>query len=67
METAIISKKYQVVIPQRIRKAMRLVPGQKVQMLLCGDQIELVPEKSIQEMRGFLKGISADVEREGGC
>lgn len=67
METAIISRKYQVVIPQRIRKAMRLAPGQKVQMLLCGDRIELIPEKSIQEMRGFLKGISTDVEQEGGC
>jgi AbrB family looped-hinge helix DNA binding protein len=64
VERATISRKYQVIIPQRIRKAMQLAPGQKVQMLLCGDRIELIPEKSIQEMRGFLKGINTNFERD---
>ena len=29
-----------------------------------GDRLELVPQKKISEMRGFLKGVSTDVERE---
>ncbi|CAK8719907.1 hypothetical protein KKHLCK_09090 [Candidatus Electrothrix laxa] len=65
MDTVTISPKYQVVIPQRIRKAMQLVPGQKVQVVLYGNRIELIPEKSIKEMRGFLKGINIDSQREG--
>ncbi len=65
MDTVTISPKYQVVIPQRIRKAMQLVPGQKVQVVLYGNRIELVPEKNIKEMRGFLKGINIEFQREG--
>ncbi|MCI5146141.1 MAG: AbrB/MazE/SpoVT family DNA-binding domain-containing protein [Candidatus Electrothrix sp. AR3] len=65
MDTVTISSKYQVVIPQRIRKAMQLVPGQKVQVVLYGNRIELVPEKNIKEMRGFLKGINIEFQREG--
>ncbi len=64
MDTVTISPKYQVVIPQKIRKAMQLVPGQKVQVVLYGNRIELVPEKNIKEMRGFLKGINTDFQRE---
>ena len=65
MDTVTISPKYQVVIPQQIRKAMQLVPGQKVQVVLYGNRIELVPEKNIKEMRGFLKGINTEFQREG--
>lgn len=65
MDTVTISPKYQIVIPQRIRKAMQLVPGQKVQIVLYGNRIELVPEKNIKEMRGFLKGINTEFQRDG--
>ena len=65
MDTVTISPKYQIVIPQRIRKAMQLVPGQKVQVVLYGNRIELVPEKNIKEMHGFLKGINTEFQREG--
>ncbi|MGX9728024.1 MAG: AbrB/MazE/SpoVT family DNA-binding domain-containing protein [Candidatus Electronema sp. VV] len=64
MDTATISKNYQVLIPQRIRKAMRLAPGQKMQILLYGNRIELIPEHDIRTMRGFLKGINTDFKRD---
>ena len=64
MEKVTISPKYQVVIPQRIRNAMQLFPGQKVQVIMYGNRIELVPEKNIKDMRGFLKGINIEFKRE---
>jgi AbrB family looped-hinge helix DNA binding protein len=64
MEKVTISPKYQVVIPQRIRNAMKLFPGQKVQVILYGNRIELVPEKNIKDMRGFLKGINIEFNRD---
>ena len=64
MEKVTISPKYQVVIPQSIRNAMQLFPGQKVQVIMYGNRIELVPEKNITEMRGFLKGINIECKRE---
>jgi AbrB family looped-hinge helix DNA binding protein len=59
-----ISPKYQVVIPREIREALQLKPGQRVQVLAYGNRIELIPEKSIPEMRGFLKGIKTHFDRE---
>lgn len=64
MSSVIISPKYQVVIPKKIRDSMQLKPGQKVQIILYGNRIELIPERKISEMRGFLKGINTKIERE---
>lgn len=65
MSSVKISPKYQVVIPRKIRDSLQLKSGQKVQVMLYGNRIELIPERSISEMRGFLKGINTQIEREG--
>lgn len=64
MEAVKISPKFQVVIPREVRERLHLVPGQRMQVLAYGNRIELIPEKDILEMRGFLKGIDTTVERE---
>ena len=64
MEAVTISPKYQVVIPRKIREALNLKPGLKVQVLAYGNRIELIPLRKLSEMRGFLKGIDTDVDRE---
>ncbi len=64
MYTITVSPKFQVVIPQAIRKSLELQPGQKVQAILYENRIELIPIKPVQSMRGFLKGIDTTVERE---
>lgn len=65
MESVTISRKFQVLIPRNVRNSLKLSPGQKVQIILYGDRIELIPEKEIAEMRGFLKGINTEINREG--
>ena len=64
MEEVKISPKYQVVIPKKLREALNLSPGQKVQMVAFEDRIEMIPVRKISEMKGFLKGIETTVERE---
>ena len=64
METVTVSPKFQVVIPKGIREKLSLWPGQKVQAIVYGDRIELIPVRPIKEMRGFLMGIDTTVERE---
>jgi AbrB family looped-hinge helix DNA binding protein len=64
VETLTISPKYQVVIPKAIRERLRLSPGQKVQAVLYGDRIELIPLQPARRLRGFLKGIDTTVPRE---
>jgi len=64
METVKISPKFQVVIPKRLREALKLSPGQKVQMVVYGNRIEMIPLRKLSQMKGFLKGIDTAVERE---
>ena len=59
-----VSPKYQVVIPRHVRQAMHLRPGQKMQIVEYEGRIELIPDRDIAELRGFLKGIDTEVERE---
>jgi AbrB family looped-hinge helix DNA binding protein len=64
MESVKISPKFQVVIPKKLREALNLSPGQKVQMIAFEDRIEMIPVRKISEMKGFLRGIDTTVERE---
>ena len=65
MITVTVSPKYQVVIPKEIRQKLKLKPGQKLQIVQLGDRIEFLLLKNIKDVRGFLKGINTDIEREG--
>ncbi len=64
MQTVTVSPKYQVVIPKSIRDALKLRPGQKMRVVAYEGRIELIPDRDIAELRGFLKGIGTRVERE---
>jgi AbrB family looped-hinge helix DNA binding protein len=63
MATVTISSKFQAVIPREICEAMRLKPGQKVQVFRFRNRVEIVPLRSIRSMRGFLKGIDYKPDR----
>ena len=64
MQAVTVSPKYQVVIPRPVRDNLHLRPGQKMQVVEYEGRIELVPERDITELRGFLKGIDTIFERE---
>ncbi len=64
MQTVTVSPKYQVVIPRAIRESLHLRPGQKMQVVEYNGRIELIPERDIAELRGFLKGINTELDRE---
>jgi len=64
METVTISPKFQVVIPKEIRDRLKLAPGQKVQAIAYDNRIELIPQRPMKKMRGFLKGVDTKVQRE---
>ena len=64
MHSVTLSPKYQVVIPLPVRRTMKLRPGQKMQVVEYEGRIELIPERDIAELRGFLKGIDTDFDRE---
>ncbi len=64
MEVVTVSPEYQIVIPLKFRRALGLKPGQKVQVILYHNRIELVPIMDAKQARGFLKGIDTSVDRD---
>jgi AbrB family looped-hinge helix DNA binding protein len=65
MTTVTVSTKYQVVIPEEVRKTMDLRPGTKVQVIAYDNRVEFIPLRTAKEMRGFLKGMDTTITREG--
>ncbi len=63
MTTVTVSPRYQVVIPQVIRDALGIKPGQRIQALQYQDRIELIPLRPMRKARGMLKGIDTTVKR----
>jgi AbrB family looped-hinge helix DNA binding protein len=64
MESVTVSPKFQVVIPQRVREALGLKPGEKMQVVQYGDRIELIPQRPARALRGSLRGIDTTVPRD---
>jgi AbrB family looped-hinge helix DNA binding protein len=64
MAAVTVSPKYQVVIPKEVREKLGLSPGQRIQVVVYGDRIVLIPVRPTKQMRGFLKGIDTRVDRE---
>ncbi len=64
MAEAIVSPKYQVVIPKEIRRELPIHKGQRLQVVAKGGVISLVPERPLSELRGLLRGASTAGVRE---
>ena len=64
MAVVTVSPKYQVVIPQTIREALGITPGQKVEALQYLDRVEFIPVRPVRAMRGFLRGPDRTIRRE---
>jgi AbrB family looped-hinge helix DNA binding protein len=64
MSIVTLSPNFEVVIPEAIREALHLTAGEQLHVLPYAGRVEFIPVRSIQEMRGFLRGMDTAVERE---
>jgi AbrB family looped-hinge helix DNA binding protein len=64
MARAVISPKFQIVIPKEIRERMDLHPGQVVSLIERDGMVTLVPQRPLSELRGILKGAPTDDYRD---
>ena len=65
MDTVTLSPKFQVVIPQAIREALQLSPGEKFRVMRYGDRVEFIPVKKPEALRGFARGMDTTIRRDG--
>lgn len=64
MVTVAFSPKFQVVIPKDIRSALNLVAGQRMEVQLNGDKVELIPDQTVASLRGRWPGVDTRVVRD---
>ena len=64
MQTVKVSPKYQVVIPEAIRREVGIKVGESIQVIPYQNRIELIPIRPMRSMRGFLKGLNTSVPRD---
>ena len=57
METVTVSKKYQIVIPKKIRKQSGIKPGDKMIAITKHGIIQYVPVRPLKETEGFISGL----------
>jgi AbrB family looped-hinge helix DNA binding protein len=60
MHTVTVSPKFQVVIPRLIREHLKLVPGQKMQVIEYDGRVEFVMDRNISDLRRFVPGINTE-------
>jgi len=61
-----LSPKYQLLVPKNIRKELKLQGGQKYQVITREGIISFVPDRPLKELKGLLKGMTAEGLREEG-
>ena len=64
MSQTTLSKKFQLSIPKAIREQLNLRAGQQFVIVTKGESIVLVPKRSAEEMRGFMRGANLDNYRD---
>jgi AbrB family looped-hinge helix DNA binding protein len=64
MARAVISPKFQVVIPKEVREQAGLRVGQVMSVTARGDVITMVPRRPIADLRGIAKGMSTEDLRD---
>ena len=64
METVTVSKKYQVVIPEKLRRQSGVKPGDKMVAVTKHGIIHYIPVRPIKETKGFIKGLNTQELRD---
>jgi AbrB family looped-hinge helix DNA binding protein len=64
METVKVSKKYQVVIPEKLRQAANIKPGDKMVAIARHGILQYVPVRDVKETRGMIKGLDSSGLRD---
>ena len=64
METVKVSRKYQVVIPERIRQEAGIKPGDRMMAITQHGVLQYVPVRPISKTRGMVPGLDTDELRD---
>ncbi len=61
MDTVTVSSKYQVVIPERVRRQHQIRPGDKLAVIVKHGVVHLVPVRAFEMSKGMFRGTKTDL------
>jgi AbrB family looped-hinge helix DNA binding protein len=64
LATVKISSKFQVVIPEEVRKKANIKPGQKVVVIEKDGIISIIPQRNMRDLKGSMKELSTEDIRD---
>jgi AbrB family looped-hinge helix DNA binding protein len=64
METVTVSKKYQIVIPKKLRIEAKIKPGDKMVAITKHGIIQYIPVRPLKETKGFILGLDTEELRD---
>lgn len=64
METVKVSKKYQVVIPEKVRRETGIKPGDKMVAITKHGIIHYIPVCPLKDTKGFIPGLDTEELRD---
>lgn len=64
METVTVSKKYQIVIPEKLREKSGIKPGDKMVAITKHGIIQYIPICALNETKGFIQGLDTEKLRD---
>ena len=64
METVTVSSKYQVVIPEKLRQAANIKPGDKMVAIAKHGVLQYVPVRPLKHTKGMVPGLDAKELRD---
>jgi AbrB family looped-hinge helix DNA binding protein len=64
MDTVTVSRKYQVVIPERLRREAGIKPGDKMVAITKHGIIHYIPVCPMKDTKGFIPGLDIEELRD---
>jgi AbrB family looped-hinge helix DNA binding protein len=64
METVTVSRKYQIVIPEKLRQAANIKPGDKMVAIAKHGILQYVPVRPLEQTRGMIPGLDTKELRD---
>jgi len=64
METVKVSRKYQVVIPEKLREEAHIRPGDKMVAIAKHGILQYIPARSLSQTKGMIPGLDTNGLRD---
>ena len=65
MSIVTLSSDFEVLIPKDVRETLGLSAGEQLRLISYDGRLELIPMRPVKSMRGFLRGMDSNIERDG--